>query len=150
MIVVEFFSMNQPTEILEQIKDADWSGAKSLSRLLEEGSFHDRLGENARLLLLMEDEELAAFCTFADHDDVPDTNLAPWIGYVYTSEKFRGKRCAGQLIEAAERMAREDNDEYVYISTGHRGLYEKYGYELFTTLKNKHGQDSGIYRKKIK
>lgn len=37
--------------------------------------------------------------------------------------------------------------EYIYISTNHIGLYEKYGYEFFQMMKDVGGEDSRVYRK---
>ena len=34
---------------------------------------------------------MISFCTFAEHDDIPDTELTPWIGFVYTFPAFRGE-----------------------------------------------------------
>ena len=39
--------------------------------------------------------------------------------------------------------------EYIYISTNHTGLYEKYGYEFFQMDKDMDGEDSRVYRKAL-
>ena len=39
--------------------------------------------------------------------------------------------------------------EYIYISTNHTGLYEKYGYEFFQMDKDIGGEDSRVYRKAL-
>lgn len=149
MEIISYFEKGEPESIASQIRNSDWSGAASLSRLLDSGTFFEKLGKKSRLLVLMDEGQMAAFCTLAEKDDVPDTELTPWIGYVFTDPKYRGKGCAPELIEFAEKQALEDGYENIYISTGHEGLYEKYGYDFYGFLKNKHNQDSRIYQKKL-
>lgn len=111
--------------------------------------FEETCGEGAQVLLLVEGRELVSFCTYAPLDDVQPTLLTPWIGFVFTAEEYRGRRCAGELISYAEGLAREDGHEFTYISTDHVGLYEKYGYELYQMVKSLDGEDARVYRKKI-
>ena len=91
-----------------------------------------------------------AFCTLADKDDIQPTELSPWIGFVYTFPKYRGKRLAGYLLSYAEEAARSEDREFVYISTDHVGLYEKYGYEFFEEMQSVSGEISRVYRKSLK
>ena len=49
----------------------------------------------------------------------------------------------------AEVLAAEDGMEYVYISTNHEGLYEKYGYGFYQMMKDISGEDSRVYRKSV-
>lgn len=111
--------------------------------------FEEACGEGAQVLLLVEGRELVSFCTYAPLDDVQPTLLTPWIGFVFTAEEYRGRRCAGELISYAEGLAREDGHEFTYISTDHVGLYEKYGYELYQMAKSLDGEDARVYRKKL-
>jgi len=53
------------------------------------------------------------------------------------------------LMEEAERLAMKDGISEVYISTNHIGLYEKYGCEFKTEMKDMNGELSGVYVKKI-
>ena len=46
------------------------------------------------------------------------------------------------------RKSEDANGARENISTGHTGLYEKYGYEFFKTEKDVSGEDSRIYCKK--
>lgn len=88
-------------------------------------------------------------CTLAPLDDIQPTELSPWIGFVYTFPEYWGHHYAGILLEYAESLACVMGKEYIYISTGHTGLYEKYGYEFFKTEKDVLGEDSRVYRKHI-
>ena len=99
--------------------------------------------------MLVEGEALIAFCTLAPKDDIQPTDLTPWIGFVYTFPNHRGHRYAGMLLDYAESIATVMEKEYIYISTGHTGLYEKYGYEFYKMEKDIEGEDSRVYRKNL-
>ena len=53
-------------------------------------------------------------------------------------------------MDEVERLAKKDGVSKVYISTNHVGLYEKYGCEFMTEMKDMDGELSRIYVKKIK
>ena len=107
------------------------------------------VGETALVPMLVEGDELIAFCTFAPLDDIQPTNLSPWIGFVYTFPDHRGNHYAGMLLDYAESIATVMEREYIYISTNHIGLYEKYGYEFYKMEKDINGEDSRVYRKAL-
>lgn len=82
-------------------------------------------------------------------DDIQPTNLSPWIGFLYTFPDYRGHNYAGMLLDYAESIATVMEREYIYISTNHVGLYEKYGYEFYNMEKDINGEDSRVYRKAL-
>lgn len=149
MQIKEYFSESNQSHWLEQIKVSDWGGGALLYEMLCAGTFFDFAGEGAKILLLTEGDTLVSYCTFAPIDDIKQTELTPWIGFVYTYTEFRGHRHVGKLIAHAEELARQQGKEYTYISTGHTEVYEKYGYEHFTNLPNVGGTVSRVYRKKL-
>lgn len=44
----------------------------------------DLCGKSTKVLMLVEEQTLISFCTLAEQDEVRDTSLTPWIGFVYT------------------------------------------------------------------
>lgn len=98
--------------------------------MLADDSLFDTLGESSQLLLLTDGDELISFCTYAERDDIPDTEFSPWAGFVYTFPKYRRKRYAGLLLAKASELAAADGKDALYVSTNHIGLYEKYGFVL--------------------
>lgn len=52
---------------------------------------------------------------------------------------------AGRLLDYAESIATIMGKEYVYISTGHTGLYEKYGYTFYKMEKDIGVEDAAPY-----
>lgn len=150
MIEVRTFeSMVNKGYWVEKIRQSDWGAGQFLYQLLSEKSLKKTCGEKTEVLMAVDGEELLAFCTYAEMDDVQPTNLTPWVGFVYTYPEHRGNRYAGLLLKRAEELAAEDQKEYIYISTNHVGLYEKYGYEFYEMQKDIEGEDTRVYRKRV-
>ena len=149
MKIIDYFSSNHQEYWLNQIKRSDWRAGQYLYDLLLNHQLKKLCGDRTRLLLLTEGQVLISFCTYAERDDIPEPSLTPWAGFVYTFPEFRGKRRIGKLLEYAYALAKNDGYEYLYISTGETGLYEKYGCSFWKTLKDVHGEDSRVYRMKI-
>ena len=149
MTVLDYFAREDRAWWLEKIGECEWAAGRLLYSLLSEGRFREMTGESSTVLLLTEGRDLVSFCTLAERDDIQPTDLAPWIGFVYTYPAWRGKRCAGKLIRSAEERAAEKGYRYAHISTGHTGLYEKYGYTLYTILPDMLGEPSRVYRKEL-
>ena len=148
-VVIEYFGTDDREYWLSKIEECDWGAGKFLHKLLKNHELKKAVGDNARVLMLVDGEELISFCTFAEKDDIQPTELTPWIGWLYTFPKYRGHRCAGKLLSHAEALAKADGVKSVYISTNHEGLYEKYGYAFFDTMKDIEGEDSRVYVKRI-
>ena len=147
--VINFFENDRQEHWLEEIGKCDWSAGALLYKLLSTGTFFDAVGEGSKVLLLTAGNELISFCTYAAKDDIQPTELTPWMGFIYSFPDHRGHRYMRFLFEEVERLAKEDHHPEVYISTNHIGLYEKYGCEYRTQLKDMDGTPSRIYAKKI-
>lgn len=149
MKVISFFESNRQAHWLDEIAKCDWSAGALLQELLSKGTFFDAVGEGSRVLLLTDGDELVSFCTYAQKDDIQPTELTPWMGFVYTFPPYRGHRCVGYLFTEIERLAKQEHVANVYISTNHVGLYEKYGCEYHTQMKDMDGEASRVYIKRI-
>ena len=99
MQIKDFSKTSNKEFWLKKISESDWSAGKFLYEILRNGSFYDLCGEKSKVFLLTEGNDLISFCTYAERDDIPDTDLTPWIGFVYTFPYFRGKRRIGKLLE---------------------------------------------------
>lgn len=149
MKILEYFSAENQEHWLAQIKESDWGAGKYLHELLLNQRLKQFVGENTKVLMLVDGDKLVSFCTFAEKDDIQPTDLTPWIGWVYTFPEYRGHRYAGELLRYAEVLAGEEGMKNIYISTNHTGLYEKYGYEFFQMMKDIEGEDSRVYVKHL-
>lgn len=146
MEIFDYFSNKQRIWI-DKIRACDWSAARFLADLLDKNTFHKMLG-NGSLFIMSDVEKLAAFCTLTQKDCIKDDNLFPWIGFVFTSPEYRGRRYSEKLIEYACEKAAEQGFENVYIATDHIGLYEKYGFTYIESRIDIYGEESRIYCRK--
>ena len=149
MEIIEYFTSDNKDYWLDKIGKSDWGAGKYLYQLLSENKLKEMVGETALVPMLVDGDELVGICTLAPLDDIQPTNLSPWIGFVYTFPEYRGHRYAGMLLDYAESIATVMGREYIYISTSHTGLYEKYGYEFHEIAKDIGGEDSRVYRKAL-
>ncbi len=145
MDIIEYFSTDNKEHWLSKIKESDWGAGQFLYGLLKDQKLKQLVGDNVKVLMLVDGEDLVSFCTLSDKDDIQPTELKPWVGFVYTFPGYRGSRHVGKLLNHAEALAKEAGNKNIYISTNHAGLYEKYGYEFFEVMKDMHGEDSRVY-----
>ena len=149
MNVISFYESSNRDHWLEEIRRSNWEAGALLYELLNTGTFFEAVGEGSKVLLLTDEDELISFCTYAKKDDIQPTELSPWMGFVYTFPKHRGHRFVGLLFEEIQILAKEQQVSEVYISTNHIGLYEKYGCEYRTQMRDMNGELSRVYVKKI-
>lgn len=149
MEVIEYFKCDRQEHWLRQIGKSDWGAGQYLYELLSEKKLSDAVGENPKVLLLTNEDELISFCTYSEKDDIQPTVLTPWIGFVYTFPQYRGHRYAGKLFQEVENLAKAEKVHDIFISTNHTGLYEKYGCEFYQMMNDMHGEPSRVYKKHI-
>ena len=149
MKIIEYFTSDHKDHWLKKLEQCDWGAGKYLHDLLREGRLKGLVGGTALVPMLVDGDELISFCTFAPLDDIQPTNLSPWVGFVYTFPEYRGNHYAGMLLDYAECLATVMEREYIYISTNHIGLYEKYGYEFYEMARDIEGEASRVYRKAL-
>ncbi len=155
MRIIEYFEQTKEFQkyFQEQIVQGDWRAAKYLYGVLEQGTLKERYGESTRLLMLVEDGNLLAFCTLAERDEImeeeTEPDMKPWIGFVYTYPEHRGHRYSQKLIEYACELARKDGYEKVYLSSNEIGLYEKYGFVFLKMLHTLWGEETQVFEKEL-
>jgi len=149
MEAIEYFKCDRQDYWLCQIGKSDWSAGRHLYELLREEKLNDVVGENPKVLLLTNGDELISFCTYSEKDDIQPTVLTPWIGFVYTFPLYRGHRYVGKLFQEIENLAKAEKVHDIFISTNHTGLYEKYGCEFYQMMNDIHGEPSRVYRKHV-
>lgn len=126
---------------LSYLKKCGWKAGNVLAGLIEKGGFLYK----DDVFFLMDGKHIVSFLTLAHQDCIDDETLAPWIGFVYTDRKYRGRRSSQQLIRYALNIAKGRGSTRVYLATDHIGLYEKYGFEYLESRKDIYGEDSRIY-----
>ena len=149
MKILNYFDTDDRPHWLAELGRCDWAAGRYLCELLTNGSFFEIAGKSSKLLLLTEGDELLAFCTLAERDDIQPTELTPWVGFVYTYPKHRGRHLFGLLLDEALRLTKAQGFDKLYISTDHIGLYEKYGCEFLTEMTDVRGDMSRVYFKEV-
>lgn len=149
MQILKYFETENREYFRNEIGKADWKAASFLYDIIDTEKLKEICGENVQVFLLTEGENLISFCTYGDRDNIPDSELKPWIGFVYTFPEYRGKRRVGKLIEYIYSIAKSEGREAIYVSTHDKKLYEKYGFSFMRFEKDNEGEDSFIYRMEI-
>ena len=149
MRVIDYDSCGQQEYWLNEIKKSDWRAGQYLYKLSRENRFRDAVGEKSKVLMLVDEDKLVSFCTYAERDDIQPAALSPWMGFVYTFPQYRGHRYVGNLFQEIEKLAKAENVREFYISTNHTGLYEKYGCEFYQMMNDMNGEPSRVYRKRV-
>ncbi len=134
---------------LNKINESDWKAGKYLYKIIKNNTIYDLCGKNTKVFILTIDTDLVSYCTLSDMDDVQPTNLTPWIGFLYTFFKYRKNKYAKMLVDRCMEISKNKGYEYVYISTNHIGLYEKYGFSFYEIQKDISGDDTRVYRIKL-
>lgn len=156
MRIIEYFEQTNELQkcLREQIVQGDWRAAKYLYEVLEQGKLKERYGESTRLLLLVEDGNLLAFCTLAERDEITEeeteSDMKPWIGFVYTFPNHRGNRYSEKLIRHACELAKGDGYGKIYLSSNETGLYEKYGFVFLKMLHTVWGEETQVFVKELR
>ena len=103
-----------------------------------------------RVVAAREDERIIGFCTFTGKDELPDTYpYSPFVGFVFVDEGYRGRRISERMIAAAAAYAKELNYETLYLMSGERGLYEKYGFEKIGDFLTIFGTTDQLFQKRL-
>ncbi len=148
MEIFDYFS-NEHQIWIDKIRACNWGASKFLADLLEQNKFHNVLG-NGSLFIMADSEKLVSFCTLTCRDCIKDDDLFPWIGFVFTSPEYRGKRYSSEIIESACKRALRQGFDKVYLATDHIGLYEKYGFTYLESRTDIYGEESRIYFRKLR
>lgn len=126
--------------LLEQINEPIWVGAKHLYDNVKNNSDYGRL-------FIMYDKNknhIISFGTLHDFDEIKSEKLKPWIGSIYTFRPYRGNRLLEKLIKYILNVAKQDGNEFVYLSSDNKGMYEKFGFELYDMMTTVRGNETQV------
>lgn len=141
--IFDYYEQNESFKkvLLSQIKRPSWRGAKYLYNNIKNGT-------NRGKLFIMFDKDrnhIISFGALTDFDEIETDKLKPWIGSIYTFEQYRGNRYSEKLIKYILSVAKREGNEFVYLSSDHIGLYEKYGFELYGEMQNIEGKTTQVF-----
>lgn len=103
-----------------------------------------------RVIVAADGENIAGYCTLSEKDELPDGYpFTPFIGFVFVDERYRGKRISEKLIGLALRYAKDLGYRTVYVMSGERGLYEKYGFMKMGDYETVYGTTDQLFQKAL-
>ena len=127
-------------------EQCSWRAGAFLAQKMRDNDFSDI----ERVLVAHEGDIIAGFCTFSEKDALPeDSTYTPFIGFVFVDENCRGKRVSEKMIDEACRYAHDIGYDTMYIVSGERGLYEKYGFEKIRDIETIYGDVDQLFKKAI-
>ena len=149
--MLEIHTMTQGHRLWERTislaESCSWKAGPFLARRMRENGF---LGWE-RVFAACADGRVVGYCTFTKTDELPESyGLSPFIGFVFVEEAYRGKRISGEMIRAAVSYAAELGYETLYIMSGEKGLYEKYGFEKLGNYETVYGSVDQLFSKAVK
>ncbi|MCD8366011.1 MAG: GNAT family N-acetyltransferase [Clostridiales bacterium] len=127
--MTEIYVMTHTSQQWEQTihfaENCLWSAGKCLTKMMTNNEFLSY----ERVITACVDDKVVGFCTFTRKDEMPDKyDFEGFIGFVFVDEEHRGQRLSEKMINTAGAYAKRIGYEKVYIMSGEKGLYEKYGF----------------------
>lgn len=121
--------------------NCSWNAGKNLSRDMSENVFTDW----ERVIVALNDSDIAGYCTVAKKDCIPNVPYTPYIGYMFVNERYRGNRLSQKLISHAMSYLRTLGFQQVFLVSDHENLYEKYGFKVIDRKLAPWGEIEKIY-----
>ena len=119
-----------------------WKAGKRLSEFMCSNFFKDW----ERVFAAFEDGEPVGFCTLSEKDELlPEYPYTPLIGFVFVDEAHRGRRISGRMIEKVLEYAKSIGYDKVYVMSGEKGLYEKYGFAYMGDFESIYGGKDQLF-----
>ena len=80
------------------LEKCEWNAAHFLWELLRDNTFYEVLGDNSKLIVLLDGENVVSFAVYSIRDCIKDESLFPWRVFVYTDEKYLNHRYSQKVI----------------------------------------------------
>ena len=132
-------------EVSQFAQNCSWRAGKSLSQNMSDNAFSDW----ERVIVALQENDIAGYCTVAKSDCIPNIPYAPYIGYMFVDEEYRGQRLSQKLISFAISYLQTLGFHQVYLVSDHENLYEKYGFKVIDTKTAPWGAIEKIYMREI-
>ena len=143
---MEIYTITSAHEKWESVaafaEKCSWGAGKNLAKLMRKDFFKDW----ERVFAAFEDDEPVGFCTLTEKDELaPEYPYTPLIGFVFVDELHRGKRISEKMIGAALEYAKTIGYDKVYVMSGEKGLYEKYGFSYMGDFESIYGGKDQLF-----
>lgn len=131
--------------VAEYADICSWDACARMAACMREGNFNDW----ERIFVAEENGDFMGFCALIKPQGFPGLEYTPLLKWLFVGEKYRGKRLSQRLIEATAEYAKNLGYDQIYLTTWHKGLYEKYGFVKICDKEVRNGYFEGIYVKNM-
>ena len=127
-------------------RNCSWKAGPILASRMEKNDFQDW----ERVIIAIDHEAVVGYCTLSEKDELPvEYGFSPFIGFVFVDENHRGKRISEKMIEQAVHYAKELGFQSIYLMSGERGLYEKYGFQKIGEYETIYGTVDQLFQRAV-
>lgn len=127
-------------------RNCSWKAGPILASRMEKNDFLDW----ERVIIALDHEAVIGYCTLSEKDELPDEYIfSPFVGFVFVDEDHRGKRISEQMIEQAVHYAKELGYQSIYLMSGEKGLYEKYGFSKIGEYETIYGTVDQLFQRTV-
>ena len=146
--MIEILTFTHPLwqKTISFAETCSWRAGTALAQKMRANDF----AQNERVIIAIEKDEIAGFCTFSNKDELPlQYDFTPFIGFLFVDEKYRGHRLSSKLIDAACNLAKTQGFTTIHVMSGEVGLYEKYGFEKLGDYATIYGTTDQLFSKSL-
>lgn len=134
-------------KLLAFVEDFSWQEVKEhVSRLIRDWGFED--WETPFVAVI--GDRIVGMATLMKTDYYPLPEIFPWVSTLFVDEGYRGHRISEELIDEANRYAKQLGFDRTYIPTEYTDLYERYGYRYVRDIVNYGNGVDRLYVKDLK
>ena len=95
--------------------------------------------------LLMDSDKIIGCAGLVTNDFISRMELWPWLCALFVEKKYRGQNLGRLLISQIKEDVANMEFDKLYLSTDHKGYYEKYGFTYIGDGYHPWGDSSRIY-----
>ncbi len=96
-------------------------------------------------LMLKQDEVVGCFALITN-DFISRHDLIPWFACLFVEERERGNKLSQRMFDYARLECKKAGYEFLYLTTDHEALYERFGWERIEDGYEPTGKKTRIYR----
>ncbi len=133
--IVTTNSSSECGALIKYARDCSWQGTGSFFADCLEGNAFD---STEKIVAAYDDGRIIGFAALVKESCVEDTELMPWLDFLFVDEKYRNKGIAKAMSDYLFQSAQNDGIDKVYLCTvSHKAMYEKLGFvNLYKTKIN--------------
>ena len=131
--------------VADYAETCSWDACARLATFMREDKFTDW----ERIFVAEDNDTFMGFCALIKPQGFPGIEYNPLLKWLFVEEKYRGQRLSQKLLETAAEYAKQLGYDKLFLTTWHKGLYEKYGFVKIGDKEVREGYSESIYEKKI-